>query len=144
MVLRSKQALDFTQALLGAEKEVVVKKDHHEPKNQLKRLEAEVQRSIVEYLDFYAEKGLLFYQRTNTTGIYDKTKDIFRKLPKGVHAGFPDIFILCKGRAIFVECKSSTGDQSVDQAVIQEKIEKQGGEYYIVRTLDYLIKLLRL
>ena len=44
--------------------------------------------------------------------------------------------------AIAIEAKSDTGKQSADQIKWQADFEKLGGEYYIVRSLDEVIKII--
>lgn len=55
----------------------------------------------------------------------------------GMVKGIADLIIwLPKGKAIMVEVKNSTGKQSEDQKKIQQKLEKLGGIYILVRSLD--------
>lgn len=114
----------------------IEKKPPFEPKNKSKLKEITIQSSILDHLELEMVLGNLFFQRINTTGVWDK--DRYRSLPKGTHKGFPDIFVIKKGRMIFFEVKSSIGDQSDDQAKIQQLLEKQGAEYYIVRSPEYV------
>lgn len=83
--------------------------------------------------------GELFYQRINTTGLYTEGK--YRKV-KGAHRGFPDIFVMKQGRAIFLEIKSNSGDLSTYQKERQAELEAQGAEYYLVRSLKYAMQVL--
>jgi hypothetical protein len=57
-----------------------------------------------------------------------------RWLP-GLNTGLPDIIIILKGRFIGVEVKTGKDRQSDIQKATQEKIEKAGGVYLIVK--DY-------
>jgi hypothetical protein len=55
----------------------------------------------------------------------------------GMVRGISDLIIwLPKGKSIMVEVKNSTGSQSADQIKIQQKLEKLGGIYILVRSLD--------
>jgi len=57
--------------------------------------------------------------------------------------GSPDILVLIKDKVmmtwmktIALEVKSAKGKQSTDQKEWQDKFEKLGGEYYIVRSVE--------
>jgi hypothetical protein len=55
----------------------------------------------------------------------------------GMVKGISDLIIwLPNGKSIMVEVKNSTGSQSADQIKIQQKLEKLGGIYILVRSLD--------
>jgi len=45
-------------------------------------------------------------------------------------------------RSIAIEAKSETGKQSADQIKWQADFEKLGGVYYLVRSVDEVIKIL--
>ena len=52
--------------------------------------------------------------------------------------GFPDLNIVGKGRVIYIECKSETGQQSPDQMEWEVEIRASGAEYYLFRPSDWL------
>lgn len=57
------------------------------------------------------------------------------KLKKmGVRSGVADFILLCRGRPIAVELKTTTGRQSGNQKGFQAAWEAAGGVYVIVRT----------
>ena len=60
----------------------------------------------------------------------------------GAYKGIPDIIAIKNNRVLFLEIKRPSGKQSEHQKVFQENIEGQGGEYYIVKSLDDLIKII--
>ena len=60
----------------------------------------------------------------------------------GARKGIPDIIAIKNNRVLFLEIKSPKGKQSEWQKQFQELIEGNGGEYYIVRSLDDLIKII--
>ena len=60
----------------------------------------------------------------------------------GAYKGIPDIIAIKNNRVLFLEIKRPTGKQSEHQKQFQEDIEGQGGEYYIVRCLEDLIKII--
>lgn len=136
-------ALMFTKSLLQKDGGQRIDNSHnHEPPNKLQQKEIPAQSSIIDYLLLLQAKGELFVQRTNNTGVYDPSNKTYRQLPKGAHRGFPDIFILKDGRCIFLEVKSSTGSLSQYQKEMEQQVLRNGGEFYLVRTVDYVEKIL--
>lgn len=132
-------AFDFSKAFLQ-EFSGYSQKSPYEPRNKHGVSEMTIQSSIIDYLLLEQTKGNLFVQRVNNIPVFDK--DHYRALPKGTQRGFPDIFVLKQGRAIFFEVKSGIGSQSTDQIKMQALLEQQGAEYYIVRSVDYVKKAL--
>ena len=60
----------------------------------------------------------------------------------GAYKGIPDIIAIKQGRVLFLEIKRPGGKQSEHQWQFQIFIEGHGGEYYIVKSLDDLIKII--
>jgi len=60
----------------------------------------------------------------------------------GAFKGIPDIIAIKNGRVLFLEIKRPGGKQSEHQRQFQIFIEGHGGEYYIVKNLDDLIKII--
>jgi len=60
----------------------------------------------------------------------------------GVYKGIPDIIAIKNNRVLFLEIKRPSGKQSDYQKQFQADIEGQGGEYYIVKSLEDLIKII--
>lgn len=130
-------ALNFTKFLSqGVKTNDKVKDFEPPPQHGLMFDEGSAQSSILDYLLLEMVLGHLFVQRINNTPIYDSKIGKYRSLSKGQSAGFPDIFVMKKRRAIFFEVKSSTGRQSKDQIAMQKMLEDQDAEYYIVRSID--------
>lgn len=141
---KKEQAMLWSQALVDKTPlKEHVKQPTWDAKSSIRKLETEAQRAIIDELDFHMKRGELFYQRTNTTGIYDASRSVFRSLGKGVHEGFPDILVVKLGRIIFIEVKSNSGDQSHEQVVMQEQVERQGAEYYVLRGTSRLEEILK-
>lgn len=92
--------------------------------------ESDIQRTILEYLDVIG----VFNTRVNSgmiaTGFGGKTRMV-----KGAKAGFPDILVLYKGRFIGLEVKTQKGKQNDNQIIMEREIKKNGGEYYVVRSI---------
>lgn len=142
MVIGKKQkptkeaALAFTAAMLGHGATPGVRQKPFDPTNKAALSEGVIQSSIIDYLVLLQVQGQLFFSRINNIPVWDPTNQRYRALPKGMRKGFPDIFIMMGGRAIFFELKSSTGSQSAEQVEIQTRLEEQGAEYYVIRSLD--------
>jgi len=60
----------------------------------------------------------------------------------GAYRGIPDIIAIKNNRVLFLEIKRPGGRQSDYQKQFQADIEGQGGEYYIVKCLEDLIKII--
>lgn len=102
-----------------------------------KESEAELQLAICDYL---ALKKYVFW-RQNNLSVYDPTRKVFRSMPKYAMAGVSDIILLLDSRAWFIEVKIPTGKQSENQKKFKEMVEKTGNLYYIITSLDDLLKL---
>ncbi len=105
--------------------------------------ESEIQSQIIDYLMILENKGELFFQRVNNTAIYDPKGKRFRSLAKGTKKGFPDILVLCKGRTIGMEVKKPKTYQSKEQKEVEKSFKEFGHEYYVVRSLEDVIKILK-
>lgn len=137
----SKKALDFYKWMI--EQEVEVDTAKHEPPFNQKTSEIEAQSAIIDLLELYQLQGKLFFQRINNIGVYDSKNKVYRSPGKGLHKGFPDIYILINGKSLFLEVKSNRGRQSIWQEKVQEKIESNGGLYYVVRSVAFVEKLIK-
>ena len=60
----------------------------------------------------------------------------------GAYKGISDIIAIKNNRVLFLEIKRPGGKQSDYQKQFQADIESQGGEYYIVRSIDDLVKII--
>lgn len=113
-----------------------------EAPDKLGRKEAENLSAICNYLATLAMLGKLFYSRINTTGMWDEGLGAYRAVSPHVVKGFADVIVILPGRTIFLEVKSSIGKQRPEQRIFQYKVEQQGCEYYIVRSTDFLRRVI--
>ena len=60
----------------------------------------------------------------------------------GSYKGLPDIEILSLGKTIYVEFKAKDGELSEYQIKFQEMCKRNKVKYFIVRSLEDLIKIL--
>lgn len=81
-----------------------------------------------------------FFWRTNNGGVYDAKKQIFRKIPKWSIKGVSDFIIVHKGAVSFIEVKAPKKYQSQDQKEFQRRVEAAGCKYYLVRSIDGVIR----
>lgn len=65
-----------------------------------------------------------------------------RKKQIGMLSGVSDTIIIFENRVVFCEFKDDKGKQSDRQKDFQERVEKLGHEYWIVRSLDEFKQLL--
>lgn len=100
--------------------------------------EKEIEEQVLKWLNFQLN---VFAFKVNTTGFFDTKRKIFRKnTSKFVMPGTPDIFCIYRcfnlPIAVFMEVKSEKGKQSESQVEFQTIVEKAGGFYFIVRSID--------
>lgn len=111
-----------------------VMKDKNDP-----GLEKNIQKTILEYL---TRKGI-FHWRNNTGAITTQATSFSkgRFLQFGAK-GSPDIICCVDGILVGIEVKTKTGVQSQAQKNFQTNLEKAGGRYHLVRSLDDVMKIL--
>lgn len=108
----------------------------HNPARTKPPLEREIQREIC---DWMKERGLFFWRSNNTPqlGKPDATGGFrFRAMPKYAMKGVPDIICVHKGVFYGIEVKRPGAYIRPEQATFGEKLNKNGGEYHVVKSLD--------
>lgn len=59
------------------------------------------------------------------------------------HVGSSDwLGLTVDGRMLCIECKTGDARQSFHQRIFQEQIERMGGRYYLIRSVEEAIKIL--
>jgi len=106
----------------------------------MKHLEDNIQKAIVRYFRLTHPKDLIFAipnggNRDVRTGAILKAT--------GVLAGVSDLIVIMQNRILFIEVKTKTGRQQQTQKDFQINVERLGFEYYIVRSLDEFINLVK-
>lgn len=91
--------------------------------------ETDIQRQCLDYLS----ARHLFHFRCNS-GMAKVGK---RYIRYGV-SGCPDIICVIKGQFVGVEVKDADGKQSHDQWIFQQDLERAGGRYLLVRSVEEL------
>lgn len=95
------------------------------------RKETDILREIILYL---RAKGV-FFVRINTMGVFDFKRKVYMKSPNTT-LGVSDLVILRRGKMICLEVKSESGKQRPEQAQFEQDVKKNGGEYYLVRSIQ--------
>jgi len=105
-------------------------------------IEKETQKAAIQLLT----ARRIFHYRQNS-GAYEKSYTAKNgSVRKGFIAygtpGAPDILAVIKGKYVGIEIKDTKGTQSEDQVKFQEALEKAGGTYLLIRSIDDLIRFL--
>ena len=102
----------------------------------MKISEGQIQKVVMDYLSIKQNQKKLIFWRNNAGGI--KTPKYFIRLGT---EGSPDIFVLKDSKLIGLEIKTEKGKQRESQKLFQEKLEMNGGEYHIIRSVDEVIAI---
>lgn len=102
------------------------------PKRIIKSTEKATQSAILDYL----YKFNIFHYRNNSGAI--KADSRFFRFGA---VGSPDIICVRKGQFIGIECKGQNGVMSEGQEAFKINLEKAGGKYLLVRSIDEFIQL---
>lgn len=122
--------------------------------------EADVIKVTKDYLQIQRNQKKLMYIRNNSGAMPITDGENKRRYIRFGDKGSPDFLVWKRGkyiegnydddcivvthyiRAIALEAKSDTGKQSKDQIKWQKDFEAIGGEYYIVKCLEDLVKII--
>ena len=85
--------------------------------------------------DYLSAKNVCFWT-VNNSAPYSKRLRRYLKPYKYHLDGVADICGIWKGRALFIECKTKTGKQSVSQREFERRVKKEKGRYILARSLD--------
>jgi len=99
--------------------------------------ESNVLDAVCEYLH---KQGHFFF-RVNNVGVYDTVKGIHRTPPKWAMKGVSDVILVWKGKTYFIEIKSPVGKLSPDQIAFQAHVEDNDVDYFVVRSIDEIMRL---
>ena len=95
--------------------------------------EKQIQNSIEDYLSYKKH----FFWKNNSGALPTKTGGFIRF---GA-VGSPDICLIFKGQFFALEVKGKKGKQSPGQIEFQNGLEKVGGLYFIVKSIDDVISM---
>jgi hypothetical protein len=96
--------------------------------------EAQLHTQIVNWLRLALPEGAVLHHSPAGIGKLGwKGKNMMRT--HGVLAGFPDLFILYRSKAIFIELKSKTGRVSAVQKICMNRLTLAGGVCHVCKSL---------
>ena len=108
--------------------------------------EKEIQGAIENYLKARQDSGKILYIKNSVATRFIEQESCYVSLQS--KKGSSDLLVFMKDikkdclRTIGLEVKTETGKQSPGQIGWQERFEKLGGEYYIVRNVDDVINII--
>lgn len=104
--------------------------------------EHELQIQVAQYLNLVLPSQTAWHHSPNE----GKHKIHYRKLQKkkGLHAGWPDIEIIHRGRFIGIELKTEKGRLSKAQKLCHSKITMAGGLITVCRSLEEVQKFVEM
>ncbi len=109
-------------------------------RQKLKTLEADTQRTCIEYL-LYAK--IPYIRNNNFTGVITRLNGSRGFIRNTSFPGSPDLLVFLKGGVtLHIEFKSEIGKQSPDQKEYQRIAESLGHKYHIVRDLPEFTKII--
>lgn len=100
-----------------------------------------LQRAMVDYLDLALPPDALCFAIPNGGKRSKVVAAILKRT--GVKAGIPDLCIVWRGRAVFLELKAARGHLSAEQREMHRKLTFCGCEVWTVRSVEQAEYLLR-
>ena len=94
--------------------------------------ESKIQSAVLKRL----KKQGIFCWRQNNLAIFDPKMNGYRSF-NGLK-GVPDILAVINGKFTGFEIKTPKGRQSADQKLFQQRLERNGGDYYLIRDVSDL------
>ena len=105
--------------------------------------ESNIQKGIVDYLQMLENMGKVYFFRNNSFAGTFKRANGSNGYVKNNKPGMPDIICLYQGKYVGIEVKSSKGKQTPEQKKAQEDIERLGGIYLLVRSLEEVTSVIK-
>lgn len=85
----------------------------------------------------------VFFWKNPTRGYFDLKRKVFRKdYNPYTKKGVPDIIAIIDGRFVGFEVKTKTGRLSPEQKEFQKECKKNGGLYFVIRSVDDVLALI--
>lgn len=101
--------------------------------------EHQLQKTIISYLEY--RKDIYFIRNNSVAGKIVRSNGTQGWI-NNAKRGSPDI-VLCKGGLFLgLEIKSQQGRQSEFQKQAEKDIKKVGGQYFLIRSLEDLFKII--
>lgn len=117
---------------------------------ELKKSEASLKKTVIDYLTYKQNLGELMWFPMNAGNFYVPNKNGTTRLVRGCQAGTADVQVIVGYRSrkerlpkvYFIELKSPAGKQSKAQKEFQELVNTQGCLYYLIRSIEEVMLLL--
>ncbi len=106
----------------------------------MRRPEEALHRTVARFLDLALPEGTAW--TSLEPGGYRTKAEAGIAKARGVKAGWPDVLIVFKGRAIFFELKGPKGRLSAAQKAAHVRLNLAGAVVYTVQSLDELAAFL--
>lgn len=103
--------------------------------------EDKLQRAIVEYLDWSLPDDAVVFAVPN--GGKRHAREAARMKGLGVKAGIPDLCIVWRGKALFIEVKAIRGVLAQEQRAMIHKLEYCGSLVWVARSVEQVELVLR-
>ena len=84
-----------------------------------------------------------FSWKNSSTGVYDETKQSYRRGSVFQIVGVSDIISIKDGVVYFFEVKAENGKLSKGQVAFSEQVRKHGGLYFVVRSIEDVVACLK-
>lgn len=107
----------------------------------MQHLERCLQIQIVNFLRAYYRNKLLVYSIPNGGSRNSLEAKNLKK--EGMLSGVADLHIISKNKILFIELKVGKNKQSETQKEFQKIVENYGFKYFVVRSLDELLEILK-
>jgi len=101
--------------------------------------EIQLQKAILDYLAY--QKNIYFIRSNSFAGKIQRKNGSIGWI-KNNKKGCPDIIVCRDGKFIGLEVKTDKGRMSDSQKQAQDDIIKSGGWYYIVKSLEDVMKII--
>lgn len=103
--------------------------------------EAEVQRAVLALLAKHPAVAFAHRINSRVLDVADKRSKTGTRPMRTAPKGHPDIAgMLRNGRSLYVECKSTRGEPTDEQAAFLQAVNKHGGLGFIARSVDDVLR----
>ena len=103
--------------------------------------EDRIQEAMVNAIRYLYPKSII---AAVPNGGYRSAKEGARFKRQGVLSGFADLIFIHKGKIHFFEVKKEQGGvQSANQKAFQKNVTEQGFGYYIVKSVDEILDIIK-
>ena len=96
--------------------------------------EAALHATVVRFLRMALPDGAMFHHSSNESD--GSARYTRRQMGMGMVPGWPDIEVIHKGRAYFIELKSAKGRLTANQSLCLGRLEDAGAPWAVCRSLE--------